>query len=285
MGCLGRCHKAVTQTRIIAWVVISDIVSIALMITSVTQPWWKVRSTGELYTLMSAPEKEHMDVFFILICIGLVCISLSCLLTVLAWLFMDKLVARIGLSWFSGAFKLGVYRFCNSSSFSLCTYIIFGGFHCRERGESFAMGYWLIFPMEVMFAINTVILMYYPFAPSGSKGIFSWDDVDDEGVDSEGSGGSTNYGATKKSKRAKATEDPGSSEEEESWNWPSSWPWSGDRRSDTDVTVSSGDEEEGDTGGSGPRKQAKKGKRPVQRSPSTSSEESIGWTLPWGTRK
>merc|ERR1719265_2018992 len=65
---------------------------------------------------------------------------------------------------------------------------LFFGFQCREKGEKMGLGWYMNLIVLPFGVAATCLIYYYPFAPSGEKGMFDSDDEDDEDDEEGGYG-------------------------------------------------------------------------------------------------
>lgn len=177
-----------TQPKIILISVCVSGICMGLFITAMILPWYYNDEEGEI-TLFAAIYEGRSNGMYLLACLAaMLGGAVVCMVSILVFFFGDNCAAAIGMDWFASWLKNTMFRLCSTAATSACVTALFCGFQCREKGESMKMGYMLNIPICPLSLVGTCLLYYYPFAPSGGKGIFD-DDGSGSDDDEDGSGG------------------------------------------------------------------------------------------------
>lgn len=190
---------ALTQGKILWIVFFCNIVAVGVFTCALIFHWYHV-DTKKVKVMKDAPtdltifDAMHQkgNGMYVLGCvaamIGGICLGLLSMLMVL---FGDACISKVGLDWLPGSsfIKGMLLRICHTAVMTCAFVGLFFGFQCREKGESMGLGWYMNMIICPFGVVAVVLIYYYPFAPSGEKGMFDSEEDDEDEEEGGGYGG------------------------------------------------------------------------------------------------
>lgn len=190
-----------TQPKIILISVGISAMCIGLFTATLILPWYRNDEEGDVTLWMAIYEGRANGMYLLASLAAMIGGAVVSATSISVFFLGDSCAAAVGLDWFASWIKNTMFRLCSTATSSATVCGLFCGFQCREKGESMRSGYFFILPILPISFFSTCLLYYYPFAPSGAKGLFddasSEEDDDDSGGgadDDDASGGGGGWG-------------------------------------------------------------------------------------------
>eukprot|EP00746_Dinoflagellata_sp_MGD_P069789 gnl/MRDRNA2_/MRDRNA2_28559_c0_seq2.p1 gnl/MRDRNA2_/MRDRNA2_28559_c0~~gnl/MRDRNA2_/MRDRNA2_28559_c0_seq2.p1 ORF type:complete len:333 (+),score=70.00 gnl/MRDRNA2_/MRDRNA2_28559_c0_seq2:142-1140(+) len=185
-----------TQPKILWIITFCDFVAAAVFTCALIFPWY--HADPKVNKALGDDEPTTLKLFdamhwkangmYILGCvaatIGGICLAVS---SMIIHFFGDSCISAVGLDWLPGSsfIKGMLLRICNTAVMSCAFVGLFFGFQCRDKGDSMGLGWYMNMIVCPFGVVAVGLIYYYPFAPSGEKGMFDSEEDEDEDEEQE----------------------------------------------------------------------------------------------------